>query len=403
MKKSNLLITLIASVSFGQALAQTEISFWHGMDGPAEKTIEKFAVDFNKSQSAYKVIPKYVGQYREGETKLIAALRSGGAPVLFQAELTFFPKLASEGAIENLDSYAAGLAKSYMDDFYDSAWDYGMYGGHRVALPFNMSTPVLFINQNQLASKGLKVPSNWAEFGNMVQKLSTRTSKGYIAVTESWTFEAMVTSRGGNLVTADGKPDFASPKAVEALEFMQKLNKAKVISVRNLAQASFAQIDFIRTKASSVIGSISSWPIAEQNSFAFKLAVGPIPLEPGGKVPLGGAQLVVIKGASAEQTKGAFAFWKHLMEPENIKTWVESSYYVPVRKSSVPLLDDFFKANPYRRVAFNQVAVAQPRPKLPQFTTWKVFLEDALEKAMKGGVSARVALEEAQKKAESVK
>lgn len=392
-----------ALVVTGLTLAQTEVSFWHSMDGPAGRVIDAFAAAFNSRQTAYRVIPRYVGDYREGETKVIAALRAGNAPTLFQSEILLFPRLVAEGAVLPLDDLAATLPKSLTDDLFDAAWEYGFLGGKRYGLPFNTSTPVLFFNENQLRAKGLKVPSNWKEFGDVAHALSGRTAKGFIALTESWTFEAMVTSRGGNLVTKDGRPNFTSPEVVAALEFLQALGKDGVTSVRNLGEATFAQVDFIRTKGMMVMASIANWPAAEQASFAFKLGVAPVPREPGGKVPLGGAQLVMLRGASLEQQRGAFEFWKFLMEPENVKTWVMASYYVPLRQSATPLLDSFYKENPYRKVAFEQVAFAQPRPRVPQFTLWRNFLEDALEKALKGGVPARQALEEAQRKAEAAK
>jgi len=387
----------------GLGLAQTEVPFWHGMDGPAGRAIDQFASSFNARQNTYKVVPKFYGDYREGESKLIAALRSGGGPVLFQAEILFFPRLVAEGSILPLDDLAASLPKSFSDDLFDAAWDYGLIDGKRYGLPFNTSTPVLFFNENQLRAKGLKPPTNWKEFADVTKALTSRTSRGFIALTESWTFEAMVTSRGGNLVTKDGKPNFTSPEVVEALEYLQSLGKAGTTSVRNLAESSFAQLDFVRTKGMMVFASIANWPAAENFSFAFKLGVAPVPREPDGKVPLGGAQLVVVKGATPEQTRGAFEFWKFLMEPENIKTWVLASYYLPLRKSATPLLDSFYKENPYRKVAFEQVAYAQPRPRVPQFAVWRNYLEDALEKALKGNISARAALEEAQRKAEAAR
>lgn len=388
-------------LAFSLAFAQVEIPFWHAMDGPAGRAIDQFAKEFNAKQRSFRVVPVYKGDYRDEESSLVSALRAGGAPVLYQAEVVFFPRLVAEGSVVALDDLVRALP--FENDLFDAAWEYGIIGGKRYGLPFNTSTPVLFFNENQLRAKGLKVPTNWKEFGEVARAMSGRQSKGFIALTESWTFEAMVTSRGGNLVTPDGKPNFTSPQVVEALEFLQNLNRSGVISVRNLAEATFAQLDFVRTKGMMVFASIANWPAAENFSFAFKLGVAPVPREPDGKVPLGGAQLVVVRGASPEQQRGAVEFWKYLMEPEVVARWVQASYYLPMRKSAEPLLEGFYKENPYRRVAFQQVGNAQPRPRVPQFAVWRNFLEEALEKALKGNVPARQALEEAQRKAEAAR
>jgi ABC-type glycerol-3-phosphate transport system substrate-binding protein len=107
----------------------------------------------------------------------------------------------------------------------------------------------------------------------------------------------------------------------------------------------------------------------------------------------------VIKDSSPEEQAGAFAFWQFLMEPKNIVSWTKASYYVPVRRSTLPLLGDWYKQNPYRKVAFEQFDEAVSRPRVPGYATWKSYLEEAIEKAAKGAAEPRVALEEAQKRA----
>ncbi len=74
-----------------------------------------------------------------------------------------------------------------------------------------------------------------------------------------------------------------------------------------------------------------------------------------------------------------------------------------MRKSAIPLLEGFYRENPFRKVAFEQIAYAQERPRLPQFSTWASLLAEALEKSLKGGVPPQRALEEAQRKAEAVR
>jgi sn-glycerol 3-phosphate transport system substrate-binding protein len=309
----------------------------------------------------------------------------------------------AEGRALALDPYL-NLERSFLEDLFEPAWNYGLLEGKRYGLPLNTSTPVLFYNLDAFRAKGLKAPRNWKEFEEAAKALTSRQAKGFIFVTDpqAWLFEAMVTSRGGNLVK-DGKPNFTSKEALEALEMLDRLNRAGALSARSMAEATFAQLDFVRTKGMMVMASIANWPAAENFSIAFTLGVAPVPREPGGKVPMGGAQLVVLKGASEAQVRGALEFWKYLMEPRNVARWVEASYYVPVRKSAIPLLEGFYRENPFRKVAFEQIAHAQERPKEPQFTTWASLLAEALERSLKGGVPPRKALEEAQRKAEAIR
>ncbi len=391
MKRLAVFLVVVA----GLALAQVEVSFWHAMDGPAGRQIEAFAKAFNAEQTKYRVVPRYVGDYREAETRLIAALRTHTQPVLYQAEIAFFPRLVAEGRALPLDG-KLGLGPA---DFYPAVWAYGIVNGHRYGLPFNTSTPVLYYNASAFRAKGVPPPKDWAGFEAAAARLSDRRRKGYIAVLESWTFEAMVTSRGGSLVTPDGKPNFDAKEAVEALSMLHRMARRRTLIPRRLAEAQFALLDFVRTKGMMVFASIANWPAAENYSFAFDLGVAPVPREKGGKVPMGGAQLVVLKGASPAQVAGALDFWRFLMRPENIAKWVEASYYVPVRKSALPYLKGFYAENPYRKAAFEQLAYAVPRPRVPDFVIWRVYLEEALEKSVKGGMDPKKALEEAQRKA----
>ncbi len=387
---------LLASLS--QAQGKTKISFWHSMGG-AIPTVNAFAAEFNASQSKFQVEAVHAGDYPEANTKLIAALRAKNAPVIFQSEIGFFPRLAEDGVLANLGDLEKGLSPELTKDFFPAVWNYGIWEGKRYGLPFNSSTPVLFYNANLLRAKGLKPPTTWPEFATTAKALTARGVKGWIAFADSWQFEQMVLSRGGNVVTEDGKPNFTSKEVVEALEFMRDRVREGTAVPRNLGETRFAILDFVRTKAGMAIASIANWPDILPYSVAFELGVAPLPRGTKTIVPFGGAQLVVTKDSSAEEQAGAFAFWQFLMEPKNIVTWTKASYYVPVRRSALPQLADWYKQNPYRKIAFEQFDEAVSRPRVPGYAVWKTYLEEAIEKAAKGAAEPRAALEEAQKRA----
>ncbi|GEM49865.1 ABC transporter substrate-binding protein [Deinococcus cellulosilyticus] len=400
MRKAVLLA--LGLLSCAAVAAPLKIKFWHSME-TSKPQVQALADEFNKSQDDYQIIPEVAGDYRTAETKLIAALRSDSAPVLFQAEISFFSKLAADGSLADLSYLEKTLDDKFIKDFYSSVWNYGEVNGKRVGLPWNVSTPVLYYNATALEARNIKPPKTWDELEEVSKKLTNRASRGFMVMAESWQFEQMVLARGGNVVTSDGKPNFTSPEVIDALEQLSRMVKNKVATPRNLGETQVAILDFVRTKNFMVVASSANYPDILPYSVAFKLGVAPMPCDKKCAVPLGGAQLVVLKGASRKEQEGAFAFWKYLMEPQTLKKWIEFSYYLTPRKSVLPLLKDFYGENPYRKTAYNQLDESVTRPKVPAYTLWRTYLEEAIEKATKGNVPARAALEEAQRKALSSK
>lgn len=392
-------IAIFVLLGLGLAQKPLEITLWHTAGPPGQEPFEAMVAEFNAAQSQYKITPRYQGDYREAGLKLLNALRAGGAPTLFHAEISFLGQMVKEGIAVPLDEYLNNLP----NDFYPGFLETGRFQGKTYGLPIGLSVPIFFYNADQFRARNIPVPTDWNQVAEAAAKLSSRAAKGLIVSSDIWSFNALVMSRGGDLVNAQGRPDFTHPKVVESLEFLQKIVRAGHAQSRNIAEAQFSVADFLRTKAFMGLAPITIWPLIEDRApIPFRLGVAAVPLEQGGKVPLAGGALVVLKGASTEQVKGAVAFWRFLMEPKNIARWVKATYYLPMRRSAQPLLEDFYKEDPRRRVAFSQVKRASPWIRDPEVTVWYTFLEEALEKALKGNVPARQALEEAQRKAEAV-
>lgn len=389
-------LLLVCLASFGEA--QTVLEYWHSQDA-AQSTVQSLADAFNASQSEYAVVPRYVGNYQEGAIKLIAALGGTDQPVLFNAEGTVFPRLVEEGALADLSDLTAALLGELVGDLYPALWGSRELNGGRYGLPWTLSMPVLFYNATAFEQLGVAVPETWAEFEAAAARLTTRQTEGYIHVSTAFIFEMMVSTRGGSVVTEEGQPNFSSPEAVDALTMLKRIADAGHATVRSFAELDVALVDFVRTKGMMAFASIAFWPQGLQYSVAFKPAVAPVPMGASAAVPLIGAQLVVLKSATEEERRGAVAFWQFLMEPENLATWVKASYYLPARRAALPLLEAWYQEDPSRRVALTQLETAVSRPRIGAYAVWQGFLEEALEKSLRGGVPPEVALEEAQRRA----
>ncbi|WP_299427385.1 ABC transporter substrate-binding protein [uncultured Meiothermus sp.] len=394
-------LLMLVVVGLGLALAQrpVEVPFWHTAGPPGQEVLESMIRDFNASQREYRIVPDFVGDYREGGLRLLAALRAGGAPALFHAEISFLGRMAQDNVALPLDEYLGRLP----NDFYPGFLETGRLQGRTYGLPIGLSIPVFFYNADQFSARGLRAPRNWDEVAAAAQRLTTRAARGYTVSSDIYSFNVLVMSRGGAIVNAQGRPDFTNARVVESLEYLQGLVRRNLAQSRNLAEAQFSVADFLRTRTFMGIAPITMWPLIENRApIPFRLGIGAVPRLEGGKVPLSGATLVVLRGASEQQTRGAVAFWRFTMEPANIARWVRATYYLPMRRAAQPLLEDFYREDPRRRVAFNQIEHADVWIQDPEFTVWHSFLEDALERALKGNANPRQVLEEAQRRANSV-
>src|SRR3954463_3812862 len=94
-------VALAIGLVSANAHAQTEIQWWHSMQGALGDKLNELANGFNASQKEYKVIPVFKGQYPESMTAAIAAFRSGNAPHILQVfEVGTATMMGAKGAIK---------------------------------------------------------------------------------------------------------------------------------------------------------------------------------------------------------------------------------------------------------------------------------------------------------------
>ncbi|MDT7920870.1 MAG: extracellular solute-binding protein [Meiothermus sp.] len=391
---------LLVGLLSGVAVAQrpVDIAFWHTLESPGREALEKIVADFNARQRDYRVVAQHVGDLREGGFKLTAALRAGNAPQLYYGEVSFVSRAVQENLALPLDEYLGALP----NDFYPGLLETGRFRGRTYALPVELHLPVLFFNADQLAARRLNPPQSWETLASAAQQLTTRSAKGLMVVSDVYSFNALVMSQGGQLVR-EGRPNFTDARVVQSLEYLQNLVRSGYAVSRNIAEAQFALVDFVRTKVFMGVAPITVWPTLEKRTpIPFRLGVAPLPRTPDGKLPLAGGNLMVLRGASEAQARGAVALWRYWMEPATQAEWVKATYCLPLRRSTQPLLEDFYREDPRRRVVLGGLEQAATWVQDPEVTLWYGFLEEALERVLKGNANPRQALEEAQRKALTV-
>ena len=100
--KTSLLTLALLVVGAPMALGEPiEIQWWHAMTAVNGEMVSKIADDFNKSQSDYRVVAVYKGNYPETMSAGITAFRAGKAPHVIQVfEVGTATMMAAKGAIK---------------------------------------------------------------------------------------------------------------------------------------------------------------------------------------------------------------------------------------------------------------------------------------------------------------
>ncbi len=102
------------------------------------------------------------------------------------------------------------------------------------------------------------------------------------------------------------------------------------------------------------------------------------------------------KASKAEQEL-AWKFIKWFLEPQNQMRWTEASYYLPTRRSTTrtEAYRDFIFENPAYEKIIRQLDFARTEPKSKEWFAGRIYLNDAIEEAMRLERTPEEALDDA--------
>lgn len=337
-------------------------------------------------------------------SKETAAVSAHKPPTIAQAYEGWAAEYQKSDVIDSLDSYATkdDLAKLYpgvRDDQY-------LPGKKLYMWPFNKSVIITYYNQQMLAAKGLSAPKTWDEFaadakavsgnGTVGTAIEPGTSAGP-AGGEAW-YEILAAANGKPVFSADGKPQFTSPEAVKALQWLVDLKKAGAMTVGTKYPA---QVALGGGKGLFDVSTVASF-FYEQKAVGgkFPLGTAPVPAGPKGTAnQLAGTNIVMFSAADDAQKKAAWKFMKFLDSADSQAYWASHSGYLPVTPDALPKMTDFIAKNPYQKFAADSLATAKSDPPYSWVTKTQGDLAVAMQAALSGQQTPEAALAAAQKQA----
>jgi sn-glycerol 3-phosphate transport system substrate-binding protein len=339
MKKliSSLFIFLASFLAHAQPV---ELVFWHGMAGHLGDEVRLLAEDFNKSQNEYKIKPVYKGDYIETLTSFAAAFRAHQPPAIVQIfEVGTAIMLSPKGVIKPVDQLLIEQGMTLpQEEFIQSVREFYSRDGQLMAMPFNLSAPVLYYNADILAKIGYtssNFPSTWGEMEVLAEKVKKAGYEcTYTTAYPGWVlFESFLAIHG--LAITEANPVRVVFDTPQLAHHFQRLKRWQELHYFRYGG---------RVDDATILFTSSVCPLFSQSSGAYNSLSALVPFRLGVAImPLdtevskqrhanvaGGAALWAVAGQSNEHYKGIARFFAFIARPEVQKRWHEHTGYLPI-------------------------------------------------------------------------
>lgn len=378
-----------------EARGRVRASLWFSYGGRNREVLEKLVARFNSAQSEHFVDAVFQGDYYEALAKLRTAMAARAGPTISHVIGEVIPYLADAGTLESLDGYPGADALGIIPELgQEKSW---VGGGARplVALPFNRSTPIAYLNGDLLDEHKLKPPTTWAEMREVSRALSTRegdttTRFGFECPISWWFWVAMVGQAGGQVIAPDGTATLGDDAGVRALELWRTLidvdKSMKPPPGRDYNAWEATNQDFLAGRAAMIWTSTAFLKYLETNA-KFRVVAAPLPADRRRAVPTGGTHFVMLKDGPEENKEAGWAFLRWMMGTAQTIEWATSTGYMPVTHAAIDQLtkEKYYEKHPNDRVAFDQLEVAFPWPWSPElFRIQREIVQPRLEGAILG-------------------
>jgi len=423
MKKQLLVLTIVCFMFAGFPLGALgepiTIDWWFAHGGRLGEKVQSIVSDFNASQSQYKVVATYKGNYHDTMTAGIAAFRSKNPPHILQVfEVGTATMMAAKGAIKPVYEVMAESGQPWSPDAYlpTVISYYTTPDGKMLSLPFNSSTPVFYYNVEAFKKAGLdpdKPPKTWPEVAEYARKLvKAGYAGGFSTAWISWiqleNFSAWHNVPFGTLANGfEGLGTefvFNSPLHVKHIQALADWQKEKIFVYggrRNTGNAKFGSGEVAMYTESSA----GYAGFKKTCKFPFRTSM--LPYWPDVKgapqnTIIGGASLWVMQGHSAEEYKGVAAFFSYLSKPEVQADWHQFTGYLPITTAAYEYTkkQGFYKENPDMETALLQMTLNKPTPnskglRFGNFVQMRDIMYDTLEAIFAGDMTAQEGLDDA--------
>jgi sn-glycerol 3-phosphate transport system substrate-binding protein len=420
------LLVFLFTLFPGSSHAQQEIQFWHAMGGPLGDELNALVQRFNGSQKDFRIVPEHKGSYEDAMIGALAAQRAGNGPHLVQVyEVGTAHMMAAKSAVRLVAQVLNENGERIeTKSFLPAVASYFSDGaGQLLALPFNISTPILFYNKDAFRKAGLdpeKPPKTWYE---MPKAMGALVESGvecvYTTVWPSWVqIENMSTwhnqdfaTRDNGLLGLDAKLIFNTHLMVRHVSMLSSWARSGYFTYSGRRIA--GERRFAKGECAMVTAASSSYADLRREA-KFDFGVGQLPYyddirgAPHHSM-IGGAGLWVLAGRKNAEYRGVAKFLAWLARPEVQAEWHQRTGYVPLTRAAYEYTAQkgFYREHPGHEIAIKQLLLNQPTResrgiRLGEFQQIRAILEEELESVWDGKVAPKLALDRAAERGDAL-
>jgi len=402
-----------------QASAATEIQWWHAFTGRLGDLLAEQVEKFNASQSDYVVVATHKGNYSETLNAGIAAFRAGEQPHILQVfEVGTATMMAAKGAVKPVYQLMAETGKPFDPDAYLAAVKgyYTTTTGEMLSLPYNSSTPVLYVNRDAFQAAGVDPDmdlSTWEKVGDALDKLKAGGENcPLVTAWQSWVHlenlsayhNVPFATKENGFAGLDTELVFNGPvqvKHIQTLGDWARDGKFIYTGRRNEGGANFRSGDCaLFTESSAGYAGV-------KKQAQFKFDIRPLPYwasvegAPQNTI-IGGASLWVLEGHDAAEYSGVAEFLNFLSTSDIQAKWHQDTGYLPITTAAYEQTkaSGFYEQNPGTDVAIIQMTGKAPTAnskglRLGNFDQIRGIIDEELEAVWAGQKTAQQALDSA--------
>ncbi len=417
--KFGLAVLALTASMVTPALAATEIQWWHASTGRIGELLAEQVDKFNASQSDYQVVASYKGNYSETLNAGIAAFRAGEQPHILQVfEVGTATMMAATGAVKPVYDLMAESGKDFDPDIYLAAVKgyYTTPDGEMLSLPYNSSTPVLYVNLDALSEAGIDPQtdlSTWEQVGTVLDQLKAAGHAcPLVTAWQSWVhLENLSAYHNVPFATEENgfgglgtELVFNGPVQVAHIQAMgdwARDGKFVYTGRRNEGGANF------RAGECALFTESSAGYAGVKADAKFDFEIRPLPYwanvegAPQNTI-IGGASLWVMSGHEPDEYEGVAEFLNFLSSPEIQASWHQNTGYLPITLPAYELTKEsgFYEKNPGTDIAIIQMTGKEPTPnskgiRLGSYDQIRTIIDEELEAVWAGDKTAQEALDNA--------